>query len=90
MPRMGAMESIRTAATAAAMSQECRAMLTTRRAGFSLPGAMYHEAAVFELDLTHVWRREWVGNGSRVWTPVATTHPSASTTPHSATRRTVT
>ena len=38
-------------------------LLADRRRGWSLPGALYTSAAAFELDLEHVWHREWVFAG---------------------------
>ena len=38
-------------------------LLADRRRGWPLPGALYTSAAAFELDLEHVWHREWVFAG---------------------------
>ncbi len=38
-------------------------LLADRRPGWSLPGPLYTSEAAFELDVEHVWHREWVFAG---------------------------
>ena len=39
-------------------------VLTGRRAGWSLPRSLYLDRRVFELELEHIWHREWVLAGA--------------------------
>jgi Rieske 2Fe-2S family protein len=44
-------------------NQVLRELIDSRRAGYSLPGAFYHDESVFRADIERIWRRGWLFAG---------------------------
>lgn len=43
---------------------DIRAAFAARPPGFTLPGLLYRDAGVFDLDLQHIWHQSWVFAGA--------------------------